>query len=185
MELWLCVCEMQVIRRYSDFDLLNNSLMVSYTTVQFVSTAFIYLFGCFVLRGSNFCLLAYGCHARRSFPDSPSILSPEWRSLSSVILPFSSSPWLSFFENGGCSKPAHIVCLNRSLSVQVCGISLLLPPKKLIGNMDRDFIAERQRGLQAYLDSVTQHPLLSSSLPVKKFLDPNSYSANYTGIAAW
>lgn len=47
--------------------------------------------------------------------------------------------------------------------------------------MDRDFIAERQRGLQAYLDSVTQHPLLSCSLPVKKFLDPNSYSANYTG----
>uniref|UniRef100_H3CMN3 PX domain containing serine/threonine kinase n=1 Tax=Tetraodon nigroviridis TaxID=99883 RepID=H3CMN3_TETNG len=70
--------------------------------------------------------------------------------------------------------------LNNSL--MVCGISLLLPPKKLIGNMDRDFIAE-QRGLQAYLDSVTQHPLLSSSLPVKKFLDPNSYSANYTEIA--
>lgn len=50
--------------------------------------------------------------------------------------------------------------------------------------MDRDFIAERQRGLQAYLDSVTQHPLLSCSLPVKKFLDPNSYSANYTGMIA-
>lgn len=73
--------------------------------------------------------------------------------------------------------------LNRSLSLQVCGISLLLPPKKLIGNMDREFVAERQKGLQAYLDSVTQHPLLSSSLPVKKFLDPNSYSANYTGIS--
>lgn len=71
--------------------------------------------------------------------------------------------------------------LNNSL--MVCGIGLLLPPKKLIGNMDRDFIAERQRGLQAYLDSVTQHPLLSSSLLVKKFLDPNSYSANYTEIA--
>ncbi|XP_003973049.2 PX domain-containing protein kinase-like protein [Takifugu rubripes] len=71
--------------------------------------------------------------------------------------------------------------LNNSL--MVCGIGLLLPPKKLIGNMDREFIAERQRGLQAYLDSVTQHPLLSCSLPVKKFLDPNSYSANYTEIA--
>lgn len=68
--------------------------------------------------------------------------------------------------------------------VQVCGISLLLPPKKLIGNMDRDFVAERQRGLQAYLDSLTQHPLLCSSLPVKKFLDPSSYSANYTGVFA-
>lgn len=67
-------------------------------------------------------------------------------------------------------------------SLQVCGISLPLPPKKLIGNMDREFIAERQRGLQTYLDSITQHPLLCSSLPVKKFLDPNNYSANYTGL---
>ncbi|RVE73472.1 hypothetical protein OJAV_G00049680 [Oryzias javanicus] len=71
--------------------------------------------------------------------------------------------------------------LNSSL--MVCGISLPLPPKKLIGNMDREFIAERQRGLQAYLDSITQHPLLSNSLTVKKFLDPNNYSANYTEIA--
>lgn len=47
--------------------------------------------------------------------------------------------------------------------------------------MDREFIAERQKGLQAYLDAVTQHPLLSTSLTVKKFLDPNNYSANYTG----
>uniref|UniRef100_A0A8D3CYC1 PX domain containing serine/threonine kinase n=1 Tax=Scophthalmus maximus TaxID=52904 RepID=A0A8D3CYC1_SCOMX len=65
----------------------------------------------------------------------------------------------------------------------VCGISLPLPPKKLIGNMDREFIAERQRGLQAFLDSITQHPLLCSSLTVKKFLDPNNYCANYTEIA--
>uniref|UniRef100_A0A7N6AE39 Protein kinase domain-containing protein n=1 Tax=Anabas testudineus TaxID=64144 RepID=A0A7N6AE39_ANATE len=43
--------------------------------------------------------------------------------------------------------------------------------------------SERQRGLQTYLDSITQHPLLCSSLPVKKFLDPNNYSANYTEIA--
>ncbi|KAM9410099.1 PX domain-containing protein kinase-like protein isoform 2-T2 [Pholidichthys leucotaenia] len=71
--------------------------------------------------------------------------------------------------------------LNSSL--MVCGISLPLPPKKLIGNMDREFIAERQRGLQTYLDSITQHPLLSTSLVVKKFLDPNNYSANYTEIA--
>ncbi|XP_076027521.1 PX domain-containing protein kinase-like protein isoform X3 [Genypterus blacodes] len=71
--------------------------------------------------------------------------------------------------------------LNSSL--MVCGISLPLPPKKLIGNMDREFIAERQRGLQSFLDSITQHPLLCSSLPIKKFLDPNNYSSNYTEIA--
>ncbi|XP_077386975.1 PX domain-containing protein kinase-like protein isoform X3 [Festucalex cinctus] len=71
--------------------------------------------------------------------------------------------------------------LNSSL--MVCGVSLPLPPKKLIGNMEREFIAERQRGLQAYLDAVTQHPLLCAALPVKKFLDPNNYAANYTEMA--
>ncbi|KAG7278239.1 hypothetical protein CRUP_012735 [Coryphaenoides rupestris] len=71
--------------------------------------------------------------------------------------------------------------LNSSL--QVSGISLSFPPKKLIGNMDREFIAERQRGLQAYLDFITHNPLLSSSEAVKKFLDPNSYSCNYTEVA--
>ncbi|XP_072296211.1 PX domain-containing protein kinase-like protein isoform X2 [Eucyclogobius newberryi] len=71
--------------------------------------------------------------------------------------------------------------LNSAL--MVCGISLPLPPKKLIGNMDREFIAERQRGLQAYLDRITQHPLLCSCLSVKRFLDPNNYATNYTEIA--
>ncbi|XP_077428914.1 PX domain-containing protein kinase-like protein isoform X2 [Vanacampus margaritifer] len=71
--------------------------------------------------------------------------------------------------------------LNNSL--MVCGVSFPFPPKKLIGNMERNFIAERQRGLQAYLDAVTQHPLLCTALPVKKFLDPNNYAANYTEIA--
>ncbi|KAM8913411.1 PX domain-containing protein kinase-like protein isoform 2-T2 [Spinachia spinachia] len=85
------------------------------------------------------------------------------------------------------SHTEYIVRVQRGVSSenswQVCGISLPLPPKKLMGNMVREFIAERQRGLQAFLDSITQHPLLSSSLIVKKFLDPNNYSANYTEIA--
>uniref|UniRef100_A0A8C9R129 PX domain-containing protein kinase-like protein n=1 Tax=Scleropages formosus TaxID=113540 RepID=A0A8C9R129_SCLFO len=65
----------------------------------------------------------------------------------------------------------------------ISGINLPLPPKKLIGNMDREFIAERQKGLQAYLNFITLHHLLSSSELVKKFLDTNNYSANYTEIA--
>ncbi|XP_069668115.1 PX domain-containing protein kinase-like protein isoform X5 [Haliaeetus albicilla] len=62
-------------------------------------------------------------------------------------------------------------------------LSLPLPPKKLIGNMEREFIAERQKGLQAYLDVITTHHILSNCELVKKFLDPNSYSVNYTEIA--
>lgn len=71
--------------------------------------------------------------------------------------------------------------LNNNL--QISGLSLPLPPKKLIGNMDREFIAERQKGLQNYLNFITTHHILSGCELVKKFLDTNSYSANYTEIA--
>ncbi|KAG8430477.1 hypothetical protein GDO86_020532 [Hymenochirus boettgeri] len=71
--------------------------------------------------------------------------------------------------------------LNNSL--QISGLSLPLPPKKLIGNMDRDFIAERQKGLQNYLNVITCNHILCNYQQVKKFLDPTNYSANYTEIA--
>ncbi|XP_030912175.1 PX domain-containing protein kinase-like protein [Geospiza fortis] len=55
--------------------------------------------------------------------------------------------------------------------------------------MEREFIAERQKGLQAYLDVITTHHILSNCELVKKFLDPNSYSVNYTapalGLGKW
>lgn len=66
-------------------------------------------------------------------------------------------------------------------SLKIAGLSLPLPPKKLIGNMDREFIAERQKGLQNYLNVITTNHILSNCELVKKFLDPNNYSANYTG----
>ncbi|XP_067907742.1 PX domain-containing protein kinase-like protein isoform X1 [Heterodontus francisci] len=71
--------------------------------------------------------------------------------------------------------------LNASL--QISGLILPLPPKKLIGNMDREFIAERQRGLQNYLNFITTQHMLSNCELVKKFLDPINYSSNYTEIA--
>uniref|UniRef100_A0A671Q7C2 PX domain-containing protein kinase-like protein n=1 Tax=Sinocyclocheilus anshuiensis TaxID=1608454 RepID=A0A671Q7C2_9TELE len=70
-----------------------------------------------------------------------------------------------------------------SLSSQISGLNLPLPPKKLLGNMDREFIAERQKGLQAYLNYITRHHILSSCELVKKFLDTNNYSVTYTEIA--
>uniref|UniRef100_A0A8C3GRU0 PX domain-containing protein kinase-like protein n=1 Tax=Corvus moneduloides TaxID=1196302 RepID=A0A8C3GRU0_CORMO len=72
---------------------------------------------------------------------------------------------------------------NFSSLFKISALSLPLPPKKLIGNMEREFIAERQKGLQAYLDVITTHHILSNCELVKKFLDPNSYSVNYTEIA--
>lgn len=47
--------------------------------------------------------------------------------------------------------------------------------------MDREFIAERQKGLQNYLNVITSNHILSNCELVKKFLDPNNYSINYTG----
>ncbi|CAG5120711.1 unnamed protein product, partial [Candidula unifasciata] len=62
-------------------------------------------------------------------------------------------------------------------------IDLPLPPKKVFGNFDRDFIAERQNGLQSYLNAIVSIPVISRSLIVKKFLDSNNYSSNFIEIA--
>uniref|UniRef100_A0A4X2K942 PX domain containing serine/threonine kinase like n=1 Tax=Vombatus ursinus TaxID=29139 RepID=A0A4X2K942_VOMUR len=81
------------------------------------------------------------------------------------------------------SLHSHTVSRPPGLASAISGLSLPLPPKKLIGNMDREFIAERQKGLQNYLNVITTNHILSNCELVKKFLDPNNYSANYTEIA--
>ncbi|KAJ9595648.1 hypothetical protein L9F63_013163, partial [Diploptera punctata] len=67
--------------------------------------------------------------------------------------------------------------------LQGSGINLPLPPKKLIGNMEREFVAERQTGLQNYLNLVLMNPILASSLPVRRFLDPDNYSTPFQELA--
>lgn len=71
------------------------------------------------------------------------------------------------------------VQLNAVLSLS--GIDLPLPPKKIIGNMEPDFIAQRQIALQNYLNIVLMNPILASSLPMKKFLDPDNYTTPLHG----
>ncbi|CAH2042168.1 unnamed protein product, partial [Iphiclides podalirius] len=61
-------------------------------------------------------------------------------------------------------------------SLQQSNIDLPLPPKKLIGNMQPSFIAERQVALQNYINEVLKHQVLALSLPVRSFLDPKNYS---------
>ncbi|KAK0168115.1 hypothetical protein PV327_001948 [Microctonus hyperodae] len=73
------------------------------------------------------------------------------------------------------------VQLNGALSVS--GLELPLPPKKIIGNMDAEFIAQRQIALQHYLNVVLMNPILASSLSMKHFLDPNNYAAPLHEIA--
>ncbi|XP_011646171.1 PX domain-containing protein kinase-like protein isoform X2 [Pogonomyrmex barbatus] len=73
------------------------------------------------------------------------------------------------------------VQLNAALSIS--GFDLSLPPKRIIGNMEPDFIAQRQIALQNYLNIVLMNPILASSLPMKKFLDPENYTAPLHEIA--
>ncbi|CAB0041939.1 unnamed protein product [Trichogramma brassicae] len=63
------------------------------------------------------------------------------------------------------------------------GLQLPLPPKKIIGNMDPEFIVQRQAALQNYLNIVLMNPILASSLYMKKFLDPENYIAPLHEIA--
>lgn len=68
--------------------------------------------------------------------------------------------------------------LSLHQSLQAASLSLPFPPKKFIGNLDRKFISERQLALQSYLDEIIKNPILSTSFPVKHFLDPANYKAN-------
>ncbi|XP_059167032.1 PX domain-containing protein kinase-like protein isoform X2 [Physella acuta] len=67
--------------------------------------------------------------------------------------------------------------------LRVTNVDLPLPPKKVFGNFDRDFIAERQNGLQSYLNAITNIPVIANNIVVKKFLDLNNYSSNFLEIA--
>lgn len=84
----------------------------------------------------------------------------------SLSLPFFSPP-LSLFLTPS---------LPFSLS-QCSGVPLTLPPKTLLTKTDRQFVAERQQGLETFLSTILAHPVLSNHMTVKKFLDPKNYSS--------
>lgn len=43
-------------------------------------------------------------------------------------------------------------------------------------------MAERQKGLQTYLDTLVQQLELCNSLLIQRFLDPDNHAMNYSGI---
>ena len=47
--------------------------------------------------------------------------------------------------------------------------------------MDTTFIAERQNGLQNYVNFILAHPVLARHISVKRFLDPLNYSCDFQG----
>jgi len=66
-------------------------------------------------------------------------------------------------------------------SLRISGIDLPLPGKRIFGNMRPDFIAERKEALQVYINTILMNPILASSLPAKRFVDPESYSQSFYG----
>ncbi|ALC42353.1 CG8726 [Drosophila busckii] len=64
-------------------------------------------------------------------------------------------------------------------SLQISGLELPLPGKRYFGNMRPDFIAERKEALQIYINTILMNPILASSLPAKRFVDPESYSQSF------
>lgn len=68
-------------------------------------------------------------------------------------------------------------------TLEVSGIDLPMPPKKVFGNMDAAFIAERQQGLQNYINFILAHPMLTRHISVKRFLDPANYSHDFQETA--
>ncbi|CAF2775006.1 unnamed protein product [Rotaria sp. Silwood2] len=71
----------------------------------------------------------------------------------------------------------EFVDLNNTLKEY--GFNFELPKKKFLGNTDRIFMAERQKGLQIYLNTLVQNIELCNSLLVHRFLDPDNHIINY------
>lgn len=69
--------------------------------------------------------------------------------------------------------------LHQALSMS--GLPLPLPPKKVFGNTERQFLQDRQTGLQKLLDEIHKHPLLRASIILRRFLDPQRYTDNFYG----
>ncbi|CAM2720728.1 unnamed protein product [Rotaria socialis] len=59
------------------------------------------------------------------------------------------------------------------------GFNFGLPKKRILGNTDHIFMAERQKGLQTYLNTLVQHVELCNSLMVHRFLNPDNHIINY------
>lgn len=74
----------------------------------------------------------------------------------------------------------------RNLQVtllNMSGVDIPFPGKKMTGNLDREFIAARQASLQLYTNIVLEHHFIRTSLVVRRFFDPKNFSQNFQETA--
>eukprot|EP00095_Tigriopus_kingsejongensis_P005091 maker-scaffold159_size295958-snap-gene-1.36 protein:Tk05091 transcript:maker-scaffold159_size295958-snap-gene-1.36-mRNA-1 annotation:"px domain-containing protein kinase-like" len=69
---------------------------------------------------------------------------------------------------------------NLKMSLQeLSGINFAFPGKKITGNLDKEVIATRQKGLQEFLNEVLANPFLRTAIELKQFLDDASWTDNF------
>ncbi|KAL3852603.1 hypothetical protein ACJMK2_016222 [Sinanodonta woodiana] len=86
-------------------------------------------------------------------------------------------------ETGWQLRKRYTDFVSLDAELKIANIELPLPAKRVFGNFNRDFVAERKKGLQNYMNALLSKPILYNSLPVKQFLDPVNYSLNFTEIS--
>ena len=67
--------------------------------------------------------------------------------------------------------------------LKVTGFELPMPPKKMFGNMKKEFLSGRQSGLQEFMEKVLGNLVLASAWATKRFLDQENYAGNYKEVA--
>lgn len=70
-----------------------------------------------------------------------------------------------------------------SFTLLLINFHLFFAQHFLAGNMRPEFIAERREALQNYINIILMNPILASSLPAKKFVDPETYNQSFHEIA--
>lgn len=89
--------------------------------------------------------------------------------------PFKENSWIVLHRYN------DFVSLHKCL--EISGIELPLPGKKLIGNMQPEFIAQRRTELQEYINIVLMNCILASSFAAKRFVDPETYNTPFHDLA--
>ena len=61
-------------------------------------------------------------------------------------------------ENSWLERKRYSDFANLDAELRISNIDLPLPPKKVFGNLSREFVAERQQGLQVFTSGIVFYP---------------------------
>lgn len=73
--------------------------------------------------------------------------------------------------------------VNLHSALQDSGLPLSLPKKKIVGNLDREFVIKRQKELQLFLQTILDQEEMAINIHTRRFMDPVSYAVNFQEMA--